>query len=152
MIQREVLTDAWAEENSKGKGITCVPLVRKLCHTAKPPERWSFQTQCLWPSKSAQCAVQKSSLRGSVLDTVSTARWFLIENNKPNVLHMRGNSKLHQTCHWWMGPRVALGTVLPWSSLLSPSLPARCPWAAVGLGICVPSLSRPHPALFYCWP
>lgn len=153
---REVLTDAWAEENSKGKGITCVPLIRKFCHAAKPPEHWSFQARFLSPSKSAQCAVQKSSLRGSVLDRASTARLFLIENNEPNVLHMRGNPKRcccrARPAAGGVGPRVAWGTVLPWSCLLSPSLPAHCPWAAVGLGICVPSLCRPHPALLCCWP
>lgn len=71
--------------------------------------------------------MQKSSLRGSVLDRASTARLFLIENNEPNVLHMRGNPKRcccrARPATGGVGPHVAWGTVLPWSCLLSPLLP-----------------------------
>lgn len=111
------------------KGITCLHLTGKFCHTAKPLKHSSCQTRFLSPSKSVQAAVQQSSLNSSVLEGASTARLFLIENNEPDVQHILGNSKRIPTA---AGPdprltewdHVLLGHLSsPGSSSASPSPP-----------------------------
>lgn len=82
----------------RGKGITCVHLIREFCHGAKTPKHSGCQTQFLSPSKSVQYAVQKSSLNSSVLEGASTARLFLIENNQPDVQRILGKLKTCPSC------------------------------------------------------
>lgn len=158
MIQREALTDAWVEQNSQGKGITCIHLIRMFCHIAKTPKHLSCQTQFLSSSKSVQYAVQKSSMNSSVLEGASMAHLCLIENNEPGIQHVLGNSKRIPAA---AGPDLWLAEqnhMLP--GALSFSGPAWClpllsachPWATIGLSVCAPDLSLPHPTLHRCWP
>lgn len=154
MIQREVLTDARLEENSegKGKGHYMRPSHHKFCHIVKTPKCLSCQTQFVLPSKSVQYAVQKSSLNSSVLEGPSTAWLFLIENNEPDVLHILGNPKripsaMGPDLRWMEWDHMLLGHVFPLE------LPGLSPLSLhVVLGVCIPNLSWPHPALWHRWP
>lgn len=133
MIQRQMLTDAWVEENSKGKGITRIHLLRKFCHIAKTPKHSSCQSQFLLPSKSVQYAIQQSSLNSSVLEGASTARLFLIENNEPDVQHILGNSKCIPTA---AGPDLRL---MEWDhELLGELFSPRSAWCLPPLPVCCP--------------